>query len=80
MISRTKDVTDNLMFPLKGQGSTMVVTIPEQKQTNTNIMTVEPDSLTRLNQKILIVDDHPFIIQGYKMRLQGTNRENTITV
>lgn len=29
-------------------------------------MTVEPDSLTRLNQKILIVDDHPFIIQGYK--------------
>jgi DNA-binding NarL/FixJ family response regulator len=29
-------------------------------------MTVEPDSLTRLNKKILIVDDHPFIIQGYK--------------
>ena len=29
-------------------------------------MTVEPGSLTRLNKKILIVDDHPFIIQGYK--------------
>jgi DNA-binding NarL/FixJ family response regulator len=29
-------------------------------------MTVEPDSLTRLSNKILIVDDHPFIIQGYK--------------
>lgn len=29
-------------------------------------MTVEPESLTRLTNKILIVDDHPFIIQGYK--------------
>ncbi|MDG2433832.1 response regulator [Flavobacterium sp.] len=29
-------------------------------------MTVDPGSLTRLNKKILIVDDHPFIIQGYK--------------
>ena len=29
-------------------------------------MTVEPQSLTRLNNNILIVDDHPFIIQGYK--------------
>ena len=29
-------------------------------------MTVEPQSLTRLTNKILIVDDHPFIIQGYK--------------
>ncbi|MBC5840309.1 MAG: response regulator [Flavobacteriaceae bacterium] len=29
-------------------------------------MTVEPQSLTRLENKILIVDDHPFIIQGYK--------------
>jgi DNA-binding NarL/FixJ family response regulator len=29
-------------------------------------MTVELDSLTRLKNKILIVDDHPFIIQGYK--------------
>jgi hypothetical protein len=29
-------------------------------------MTVEPQSLTRLKNNILIVDDHPFIIQGYK--------------
>jgi YesN/AraC family two-component response regulator len=36
-------------------------------------MTVELDSLTRLKNKILIVDDHPFIIQGYKT-LPGTNQ------
>lgn len=29
-------------------------------------MTVESNSLTRFKNKILIVDDHPFIIQGYK--------------
>jgi hypothetical protein len=33
MISRTIDVTDNLMFPLKkGQGSTIVVTIPLEQR------------------------------------------------
>lgn len=45
-------------------------------------MTVELDSLTRLKNKILIVDDHPFIIQGYKnaiTRYQPEKHEFLIT-
>jgi hypothetical protein len=30
----------------------------------------------QLQGNILIVDDHPFIIQGYKMRLQDTIKES----
>jgi hypothetical protein len=35
-------------------------------------MTVEPDSLTRLKNKILIVDDHPLLF--IKTPLPGTNQ------
>jgi hypothetical protein len=30
-------------------------------------MTVEPDSLTRLSNKILIVDDHPLLFKDTRM-------------
>jgi hypothetical protein len=40
-------------------------------------MTVEHDSLTRLTNKILIVDDHPFIIQGYKNGITRYQPEST---
>jgi hypothetical protein len=40
-------------------------------------MTVEPDSLTRLSNKILIVDDHPLLFKDTRMASLGTNQKST---
>jgi hypothetical protein len=39
-------------------------------------MTIDSAAPTTAKGNILIVDDHPFIIQGYKMRLQDTIKES----
>lgn len=39
-------------------------------------MTVESDSQTKIKNNILIVDDHPFIIQGYKNAITRYNPDS----
>jgi hypothetical protein len=64
------------MFPLpKGRKHNNRLQFNRTKKQTSIKMTVEHDSLTRLTNKILIVDDHPFIIQGYKNGITGINQK-----
>jgi hypothetical protein len=78
MISRTQECNGILMFPLpKGRKHNNGY---NSNRTNTSIkikMTVEPDSLTRLSNKILIVDDHPLLFKDTRMASPGINQKST---